>query len=178
VNSPSREDDLVELVTEAGEAVGTATVAAAHRPPGRLHRAFSVLLLDPAGRLLLQQRAAAKTRFALRWANACCGHPTPGAVVADEAARRLAEEVGVRGASLTEVGVYIYRADDPATGRVEHEYDHVLLGRASLGVVVDPDPSEVAALRWIALPTLRVELATEPNRFAPWLSGVLDLLDG
>jgi isopentenyl-diphosphate Delta-isomerase len=175
VTVPSREEDLVELVTDRGEAAGSATVAAAHTPPGQLHRAFSVLLMDPDGRLLLQQRAAAKTRFPLRWANACCGHPAPGAAVADEAARRLAEEVGVRGVALTEMGVYVYRAADPATGRVEHEYDHVLLGRVGTGPALDPDPSEVAALRWVPLPELRASLATEADRYAPWLPGVIDL---
>src|SRR5690606_5371456 len=99
-----RERDLVELVTDTGRAAGADTVAAAHRPPGRMHRAFSVLLLDPAGRLLLQQRSAAKTRFPLRWANACCGHPAPGAPVAAEASRRVVEELGVRGVELTELG--------------------------------------------------------------------------
>nr|WP_249412386.1 hypothetical protein [Micromonospora endophytica] len=72
---PSREAHLVELVDDAGHAVGETTVAAAHRPPGQLHRAFSVLLVAPDGRMLLQRRAAAKTRFPLRWANSCCGHP-------------------------------------------------------------------------------------------------------
>ena len=47
------------------------------------------------GRTLLQQRAAAKTRFPLRWANACCGHPAPGEAVTVAAARRLGEELGV-----------------------------------------------------------------------------------
>lgn len=71
----SREEHLVELVDDAGRARGQTTVAAAHQPPGRLHRAFSVLLVDPDGQVLLQRRAAVKTRFPLRWANSCCGHP-------------------------------------------------------------------------------------------------------
>ncbi len=85
----------MELVDTGGGAVGAATVDEAHRAPGRLHRAFSVVLVDGDGRLLLQQRAAVKTRFALRWANACCGHPAPGEPVTDAAQRRLAEELGV-----------------------------------------------------------------------------------
>ncbi|MFD0820342.1 isopentenyl-diphosphate delta-isomerase, partial [Micromonospora zhanjiangensis] len=48
----SREEHLVELVDPDGLPVGADTVEAAHRRPGRLHRAFSVLLADPAGRLL------------------------------------------------------------------------------------------------------------------------------
>src|SRR5690349_10987489 len=106
----TREGTLVELVDAEGLALGTATVAEAHATPGFLHRAFSVLLVDPAGRLLLQQRAAGKTRFALRWANACCGHPGPGEPVVDAATKRLVEELGLESVELTEVGVYVYRA--------------------------------------------------------------------
>jgi isopentenyl-diphosphate Delta-isomerase len=171
-----KERELVELVSPDGRPSGVATVAEAHHPPGRLHRAFSVLLIDSAGRLLLQQRAAGKTRFPLRWANAACGHPTPGAPVTAEASRRLAEEIGVRGVELTELGIYSYRAGDPSTGRVEHEYDHVLLGRLDAEPVLDPDPAEVAALRWVTAAELDSGLAEAPDAYAPWLAGVTALL--
>lgn len=173
-----REQHLVELVDGAGQPTGSATVEAAHRAPGQLHRAFSVLLLDPAGRLLLQRRSAAKTRFPLRWANACCGHPAPGQPVAVAARDRLAEELGVRDVELTEVGVYVYRAGDPATGRVEHEYDHVLLGRVGTDLRPTPDPAEVAELSWLPGAQLELAMAAEPAAYAPWLAGVAATLAG
>jgi isopentenyl-diphosphate delta-isomerase len=168
----AREQDLVELVDPDGRSVGESTVEDAHQAPGRLHRAFSVLLVDPEGRLLLQQRASAKTRFPLRWANACCGHPAPGEPVVVAASRRLAEEVGLRAVPLAEIGVYVYRAGDPATGRVEHEYDHVLLGRVVRDPDLDLDPAEVADVRWLTPHSLRDELDARPESYAPWLAGV------
>lgn len=175
--SSGREYDLVELVSVTGEAIGVCTVAEAHTAPGSRHRAFSVLLFDPAGRMLLQQRAARKTRFPLRWANACCGHPAPGENVIDAGTRRLAEEIGLRSVALTEAGVYAYRAADPTTGRVEDEYDHVLVGRLLDDTVAAPDPAEVAALRWADQSEL-TELAEKrpinaEAEEAPWLSGVV-----
>jgi isopentenyl-diphosphate Delta-isomerase len=169
---PARELELVELVDAEGRPTGSATVSDAHREPGQLHRAFSVLLLDATGRTLLQQRAAVKTRFPLRWANACCGHPKPGEAVTDAAARRMAEELGVSDIPLTEIGVYVYRAADPQTGRVEHEYDHVLLGRIDPDLRMRPDPEEVAALHWEQPAALRTALDSEPGAYAPWLAGV------
>ncbi|WP_033343501.1 isopentenyl-diphosphate Delta-isomerase [Catenuloplanes japonicus] len=169
----SREEHLVELVGEDGSPHGSATVADAHVAPGRLHRAFSVLLVDDDGRILLQQRAAVKTRFPLRWANACCGHPEPGESLAVSANRRLGEELGAAPVELTEIGVHLYYAEDPATGRVEHEYDHVLLGRFPAGATIAPDPSEVAALRWVGPAELRAELDGDDRAFAPWFSGVV-----
>ncbi|HEX5199736.1 isopentenyl-diphosphate Delta-isomerase [Paractinoplanes rhizophilus] len=178
----ARESHLVELVDVSGSPVGSSTVLDAHRSPGSLHRAFSVFLRDPDGRVLLQQRAAVKTRFPLRWANTCCGHPAPGEDVAAAAGRRLAEELGIEGVSLTPVGVYTYRAVDPASSRVEHEYDHVLLGDLPAGMRVTPEPSEVAEVRWIPVSALEAGLAADPGSYAPWLAGVtgclISYLDG
>jgi isopentenyl-diphosphate delta-isomerase len=170
----SREAHAVELVAADGSTVGVSTVDAAHRAPGLLHRAFSVVLVDAGGRLLLQQRAAVKTRFALRWANACCGHPAPGEPVTVAASRRLAEELGISSVPLTEVGVHVYAAGDPATGRVEQEYDHVLLGRFDAGTALAPDPAEVATVTWVSAADLDADLARAPSRYAPWLAGVVE----
>jgi isopentenyl-diphosphate Delta-isomerase len=170
-----RELQRVELVSPEGVREGSSTVAEAHTAPGRLHRAFSVVLLD-AGRTLMQQRAAGKTRFPLRWTNACCGHPSPGEPVSVAARRRLTEELGLTGLELREAGIYVYRAADPATGRVEWEYDHVLVGQAPAGVAVVPDPDEVAAVEWVAVRELRERLVADGGAdYSPWLSGVLDI---
>ncbi|MBM0274164.1 isopentenyl-diphosphate Delta-isomerase [Micromonospora tarensis] len=172
----SREEHLVELVDETGNAHGETTVAAAHQPPGQLHRAFSVLLVDPDGQVLLQRRAAVKTRFPLRWANSCCGHPRPGESLAEAANRRLREELGAGPVELTEVGVYAYYAEDPATGRVEFEYDHVLRGEFRPSAPLLPDPNEVAELRWADPAALEAELDLDPRSYAPWLGGVVSRL--
>ena len=48
------------------------------QPRGMLHRAFSVMLFDRNGRLLLQQRASDKITFPDVWTNTCCSHPLYG----------------------------------------------------------------------------------------------------
>ncbi|MBF6174372.1 isopentenyl-diphosphate Delta-isomerase [Nocardia blacklockiae] len=165
----------VELVDEQGRAIGACPVAQAHTAPGRLHRAFSVLLFDADGRALLQQRAGVKTRFPLLWTNTCCGHPAPGRPLTDAAAERLVEELGIR-AALTEVGTFTYRAADPNTGRVEHEWDHVLVGRFD-GTPPRPDPAEIADHAWIWPSDLADAMVADPQRYTPWLSGVLEVID-
>ncbi|MEU2660987.1 isopentenyl-diphosphate Delta-isomerase [Micromonospora sp. NPDC007220] len=172
----TREKHLVELVDDAGRPQGETTVAAAHQPPGQLHRAFSVLLVDPDGRVLLQRRAPVKTRFPLRWANSCCGHPTPGESLVEAANRRLREELGAGPVELTEVGVYVYYAEDPVTGRVEFEYDHVLRGEFRPDDPLLPDPDEVAELRWVDPLSLAADLDADPRAYAPWLGGVVNRL--
>lgn len=168
-----RESLPVELVDAAGNAVGSCAVAEAHRAPGTPHRAFSVLVFDSSGQLLLQQRALGKTRFPARWSNTCCGHPAPGQSVAEAAGIRLGEEMGLR-VPLTEVGVYRYRAEDPRSGFVEDEWDHVLVGLLD-DAAPEPDPAEVAAYRWIGSNDLRRRLQEAPHEFSPWFAGVLEV---
>ncbi len=66
-------------------------------PPASCTGPSRCCCVDAAGRVLLQQRAAVKTRFPLRWANSCCGHPAPGEALAVAANRRLREELGIAG---------------------------------------------------------------------------------
>jgi isopentenyl-diphosphate delta-isomerase len=172
----SRETHLVELVDTEGAPAGAVSVSDAHRAPGQLHRAFSVVLRDPSGRVLLQQRAAVKTRFPLRWANTCCGHPLPGETPATAAGRRLIEEIGVDNVELTDIGIYSYYAEDPTTGLVEYEYDHVLLGDVPADIRLLVDPDEVADVRWVSVEDLNAGMREDLRSYAPWLPGVTERL--
>jgi isopentenyl-diphosphate delta-isomerase len=78
---------------------------------------------------------------------------------------------------MREVGVYEYFAEDEASGRVEYEYDHVLLARVPAGGLdLAPDPAEVAATRWVAMADLVEEMRDDPADFAPWLRGAVNLV--
>jgi isopentenyl-diphosphate Delta-isomerase len=155
--------ERVILVDRSDRPVGTAEKLAAHKS-GRLHRAFSVVVLDGDGRVLLQQRALDKYHSPGLWSNTCCSHPRPGETTLGAAHRRLAEEMGFD-CALRPVGSLLYRAR-VGQGLVEHEYDHVLVGNWE-GTPA-PDPAEVAAWRWADLPSLALEARRAPSRFTPW----------
>lgn len=172
-----RENLLVELIDDTGAGIGACTVAEAHTAPGRPHRAFSALLFDQSGQVLLQQRAAVKTRFASRWSNTCCGHPAPGQGAAAAAVRRLSDELGIGPGDhtpLTEVGLFRYQAADPQSGLVEHEWDHILIATLTAGSL-EPNEAEVAGYAWVWPDWLRDDLAGRPDTYTPWLRGVLDI---
>ena len=167
---------LVELVDADGTPVGVCPVGEAHEPPGRLHRAFSVLLFDVDGRVLMQRRALTKSRFAGRWTNTCCSHPAPGEDVIASALRRLDEELGLRVGALREVGRFVYRAGDSASDTVEHEFDHVLVGEcAGEPAPARVDPREVHGWRWMTPEEVRDGLRRAPDLHSPWLKDVLRL---
>jgi isopentenyl-diphosphate delta-isomerase len=157
---------VVVLVDEAGRDLGAAEKLAAHQAPGQLHRAFSVFVFTSAGLLLLQRRAAGKYHFAGRWSNSCCGHPRPGEAVAAGGGRRLYEELGIR-CELEEVGAFRYAATDQASGLVEQELDHLLVGVSDDDPA--PDPAEVDAVRLVSLEELAEGIRADPGAYTPWL---------
>ena len=158
--------ESVILVDAGNNVVGSCGKLAAHRE-GRLHRAFSILITNPRGELLLQRRAAHKYHFASRWSNACCGHPRPGESTPAAASRRLAEELGFR-VPLSPVAEFSYRAKDSMSGLVEHEYLHVFHG-VYVGQPC-PNPDEVGACCWMRPDRVRRGLTARPDWFTPWFA--------
>ncbi|GGV54314.1 isopentenyl-diphosphate Delta-isomerase [Streptomyces griseoflavus] len=172
-NSPSSgtaEPILLELVDEDGVTTGTAEKLAAHQPPGRLHRAFSVFLFDEHGRLLLQQRALGKYHSPGVWSNTCCGHPYPGEAPFAAAARRTFEELGVSPSLLAEAGTVRYNHPDPASGLVEQEYNHLFVGMVQSPL--RPDPEEVASTAFVTPDELAERHARDT--YSAWFMTVLD----
>lgn len=131
---------------------------------GRLHRAFSVLIHDGQGNVLLQQRAAGKYHSGGLWTNACCGHPRPGEETVDAARRRLREEMGID-CAIVPIDTVTYRAD-VGNGLTEHEIVH-LFGGLWHGEVT-PDPNEASGHAWHPLEDVRRAAAAEPERFTAW----------
>lgn len=162
----------VVLVDSDDAEIGVAEKMAAHVAPGRRHRAVSVVVVDAAGRVLLQRRASTKHHFAGRWSNTCCTHPRPNETPEAAGERRLREEMGIN-AGLTERGTFEYRAEDPVSGLVEHEIDHVLLGRCDHDPT--PEPVEVDDWEWVTPGALAEALTSDPDRYTPWLAPVLEL---
>jgi isopentenyl-diphosphate delta-isomerase len=169
----SREQLRVELVDPEGRATGHTTVHEAHfSTTGLLHRAFSVMLVNARGEVLLQRRAATKRRFPGLWSNTCCGHPAPGQPPVEAARTRLVEELGIRVDTLRTGEAFRYRAEDPGTGYVEHEYDHVLVGDYA-GEPPAIDPTEVSEVAWKPLAEILRELDGEgAAAYTPWFAQV------
>ncbi len=164
--------ERVILVDEHDRAAGEAEKLQAHRE-GRLHRAFSVFVLDHADRVLLQRRTMNKYHSGGLWSNTCCGHPRPGEETRAAAARRLLEEMGFQ-CELEPAGGFVYRAQ--LGDLVEHEYDHVFRGRFDGDP--RPDPAELDAWRWIPVSQLEADLRARPERYTVWLPQVLEQLRG
>jgi len=153
------------LVDEADREVGHLDKARCHQGRGVLHRAFSLLIFNDAGELLLQQRSAAKRLWPLYWSNSCCSHPRRAETLEAATQRRLYEELGLR-CPLEFLFKFQYQAQFDAAG-AEQELCSVFIGRTSDPVRIDPN--EIRAWRWISPEDLQAELAgSEADRFTPW----------
>lgn len=143
----------------------------AHRK-GLRHKAISVFVMR-GDETLIQQRAMGKYHTPGLWANTCCTHPEWDESSLDCANRRLAEELGISGLAPDYRDRVEYRAD-VGGGLTEHEVVDIFVAEASEGIIIDPDPAEVMATRWISLHALNAEIQAEPQRFTPWLRIYLD----
>ncbi|MBR8745099.1 isopentenyl-diphosphate Delta-isomerase [Nocardiopsis sp. MG754419] len=166
----ARDPIMLELVDEEGRTTGTAEKLAAHRAPGRLHRAFSVFLLDTEGRLLVQRRAWSKYHSPGVWSNTCCGHPYPGEQPFAAASRRVGEELGVSPSLMREAGTVSYHHPDPDSGLVEREYNHLFVGLVRNELRLDPE--EVAETTYLTPDGL--ERARRDGAFSVWFATVFD----
>ena len=161
----SFEDEPLIVVDDEDNVLAYRSKADVHDGDGILHRAFSVFLFDREGRVLLQQRSADKRLWPRYWSNGCCSHPRRGETEAEAARRRLEEELGVR-TPLEYVFKFQYHAPFGDKGS-ERELCSVFLGRVDGPVA--PNPTEVAAVRWVTASELSEALANEPERYTPWL---------
>jgi isopentenyl-diphosphate delta-isomerase len=157
------EAEQVVLVDADDRPTGTAGKMAAHRG-GALHRAFSVIIWNSDGEVLLQRRALCKYHSGGLWTNACCGHPRPGETVAAAALRRLGEELGFD-CPLEEFGTITYRAELDQ-GLVEHEFVHVFRGTFDGAIAAAPE--EVSEVRWITPAALLSAFDDTPEIFTAW----------
>ena len=155
--------EQVVLVNERDEETGRMGKMEAHQQ-GLLHRAFSVFVFHPDGRLLLQRRADGKYHSAGLWTNTCCSHPRPGEDTALAARRRLWEEMGIDTA-VEHRFHFIYRAPF-GNGLTEYELDHVFF--AVHAGEPSPDPTEASAWRWVRPEVVTDELANDPEAFTVW----------
>jgi isopentenyl-diphosphate delta-isomerase len=163
----------VVLVDENDNEVGADDKLNAHLRGGRLHRAFSIFIFNPEGRMLLHKRHRGKYHSGGLWTNACCSHPAPGESLERAAHRRLNEEMGFD-CDLREVFSFVYKADG-GKGVTEHEFDHVFVGEydGSDGGI-KPDSREVSEWKWIDLKDLKDDVTKHPEKYTPWFKIAID----
>ena len=174
--------EAVIAVAEDDSVIGPMSKLEAHQGAGHYHRAFSVLLFNTKGEMLLQQRSSDKVTFPNVWANACCSHPlhSPEELelenamgVKRAAVRKLEQELGIDPAQVsTDDMVYMTKMRYSARMNeewIERELDHIIVMCAD--VEINPNPNEVANTLWVdhdKMEAMLLEERTADQAIAPW----------
>ncbi len=164
------EDTSVILVDLDDRELGVMEKLEAHET-GRLHRAFSVFLLNgrplhDGAKMLLHRRADGKYHSGGLWTNACCSHPREGKTLEESVHLRMKAELGTD-CPVTEQFSFVYRTEFPS-GLTEYEYDHVFLGIYPEDGPLDPDPEEISETKWVEIGDLKQDLLQHPEQYTSW----------
>jgi len=162
----------VILVDKEDNPIGLMPKIEAHQK-GLLHRAFSILVFNSEGEMLLQKRSAKKYHTPGLWTNTCCSHQVEGEDIQIGLSRRLKEEMGLDIPYFKKAFHFIYRSDFD-NGLTEYELDHVYYAHSD--VKPDPNPEEVGDWKYVRLAEVQSSVAKTPHLYTPWFKILLDLI--
>lgn len=165
-DSAAEAESLI-LVDEDDRELGFLSKERCHEGRGVLHRAFSLLIFNDRGELLLQRRSAAKRLWPRYWSNSCCSHPRQAETMDSAIHRRLYEELGLA-CALHFLFKFQYQAQFDNVG-AEHELCSVFIGRSTGAVRIDH--GEIAEWRWVSPDSLAQEMrGAGAASFTPWFT--------
>lgn len=166
--------ELVVLLDERGQAVGTAEKSSIHHETTPLHLGFSCYVFDRDNRILITRRSLSKRTWPGVWTNSFCGHPAPSETLPVAVQRRARQELGLTlGSMACALPNFRYRATAP-DGTVENEICPVFCARGDGPIA--PCPSEVMDYAWVTWPELR-SAAGLRWPLSPWTVEQVPLLD-
>ena len=181
-------EELVLCLDSDDNVIDSSSKFTTHHGEGILHRAFSVLIFDSEGRLLVQQRSSDKITFPAVWANSCCSHPLdidgenddPIEGVKEAARRKLDQELGIPRTITNDwkfhhIGRFEYKCRWDSDW-VEHEIDHVLIVEADCEV--DFNRNEIQSVDWLDNDSL-IQMMERKGRWksqliAPWFEAIFN----
>ena len=163
------QEEKVILVDKDDNQTGLMPKMEAH-VKGLLHRAFSVIIFNSKGEILLQKRASTKYHTPNLWSNTCCSHQREGEDNLSAGKRRLNEEMGFV-TNLQNFSSFVYRVVF-SNGLIEHENDHIMLG--VFDGVPKPNPNEVDEWKWIDIDVLLQDMKINPDQYTAWFKIIMN----
>ena len=158
-------DEFVILVDGNDNPIGKEEKVKCHLPDGKLHRAFTALIFNKEGKLLLTKRSDSKMLWPGDWDGTVASHPREGETYVSSAERRMPEEIGIS-CQMNYVNKFEYHVPYKDIGS-ENEVCGTLLG-----VVDDFEESslikdEISAIKWISSEELKQELENNVDIYCP-----------
>jgi isopentenyl-diphosphate Delta-isomerase len=170
--------DVVEyliLVDKNDNPIGKEEKVKCHLPNGILHRAFTALLFDKNGRLVLTRRAKEKMLWPGDWDGTVASHPRESETYVSSAERRMPEELGIE-CNLDYLFKFEYHVPYKDVGS-ENEVCGTLVGIVDESTPFKKIEGEIDEIKWISAEELLSELKSKPEIYCPWMIIALEFLD-
>ncbi len=151
------DNEILEIVNEQDEVIGTATRMEIHRR-GLMHRAVHIFVFNALGEIYVQRRSNSKDRHPLKLDSSAAGHVDPGETYKQTAIRELQEELGIE-ADLEEV------LRLPASKETDRE--HVALFKTVTGQDPVPSSDEIVWGGFMSPERLSELMSDDPGDFVP-----------
>jgi len=167
--------EFVILVDGNDKPIGSEEKVRCHLPDGKLHRAFTALLFDADGRLVLTRRSSGKMLWPGGWDGTFASHPREGETYVSSAERRMPEEMGLK-CSMDYLFKFEYHVPYRDVGS-ENEVCGTLMGVVESGARFDLVEGEISETRRLSADELASELRDRPGMYCPWMLIALYFLD-
>lgn len=155
--------EILILVDENDNEIGTDTRENCHAGRGKRHRAYTAFIFHNA-RMLLQRRSGKKLLWPGAWDVSFTSHVYPGETYQQAAARRAREELRAKVGELKDVNSFVYFA--PQGDNAENEFCRVLVG--DFDGKIAPNPDEITEVRWAKVSEVATDLRAHPDSYTPW----------
>lgn len=156
----------IQIVDEHDTPIKGASMDEAHTL-GLIHRIAYVLVEDEQGNILLQKRSLHVAIYKDCWDVSASGHVDEGENYEQAARRELAEEIGLTGYELAELGGFYDETN--IDERCLKRFCKVYKTQISQVTRLKPDAHEVSDVRWFSLGQIRQMLA---DKDAPVAAGL------
>ncbi|NOY68352.1 MAG: NUDIX domain-containing protein [Deltaproteobacteria bacterium] len=167
----AKQMDILEIVDESGQVVGAAPRRNVHGNNNLLHRVIHLMVIDSAGRILLQKRSPQKRVAPGRWDTSVGGHVDCGETVEESLVRETEEELGIRPKDAVPCYSYIHSNDFES----ELVFTHVCLYDGNFR----HNEKEIESVRFWEVEEIRAAFGTgvlsdnfedEFDRFTDWMA--------
>jgi len=171
-------EEYVILVDQNDNPIGKEDKVKCHLPNGKLHRAFSALVFNGEGKLLLTKRSESKMLWPNDWDGTVASHPRESETYVSSAERRMPEEIGIS-CKMNYVNKFEYHVPYKDIGS-ENEICATLIGKMGawesmnkLGDqrsrMLEEFANEISDIKWIKPDELKKELEKNMDEYCPWM---------
>jgi len=159
--------EMLILVDSNDNPIGFEEKVKCHLPQGKLHRAFTVLLFNKEGKLLLTRRSQTKMLWPGDWDGTVASHPRKTETYVSSAERRLPEELG-SGCRLDYLFKFEYHVPYKDIGS-ENEVCGTLIGMVDESFELKLVKDEISESKFADSDELFSDVQKNPQNYCPWM---------